>query len=49
MKNIISKVFVAATIVFTSATASFAQATATASATATIITPISISKTVDMN
>jgi hypothetical protein len=32
-----------------SATASFAQATASSSATATIVTPISITKTVDMN
>ena len=49
MKNISKVIVAAAVIVFGSATASFAQATATASATAVIITPISISKTVDMN
>ncbi len=49
MKNF-SKVIVAAAVsVFASATSSFAQASATASATATIVTPISIPKTVDMN
>jgi len=48
MKNI-SKVFAIASILIAGTTASFAQATATASASATIVTPIAISKTVDMN
>src|ERR1700734_1145333 len=48
MKNIIKAI--AATVVIAGfATSSFAQATATASASANIITPISIVKTVDMN
>ena len=48
MKNIIKAI--AATIVIAGfANTSFAQATATASASATIITPISIVKTTDMN
>jgi len=48
MKNI-SKVLVVAAIALVSANHSFAQATATASASATIITPITIVKNVDMN
>src|SRR3954462_564540 len=48
MKNI-TKVLAIASILIAGSTASFAQATATASASATIITPISITKTVDMN
>ena len=48
MKNII-KSLVIATAVLGFANSSFAQATATASASANIITPISIAKTVDMN
>ena len=48
MKNIVkSLVIVAASLAI--ANTSFAQATATASASATIITPISIVKTTDMN
>ena len=49
MKNISKVIVAAAILVAGSTTASFAQATATASATAVIITPIAISKTVDMN
>ncbi len=50
MKNIISKVIVAAAIIVgASSTASFAQATATASATANIITPITIALVTNMN
>jgi Domain of unknown function (DUF4402) len=48
MKNII-KAIVTAAVVLTISNNSFAQATATASASATIITPITIVKTVDMN
>ena len=48
MKNI-SKVIIAASISIFAANTSFAQASATASATAIIVTPITISKTVDMN
>ena len=48
MKNI-SKVLVIAAIAIVSANYSFAQATATAAASATIITPITIVKNVDMN
>src|SRR5437762_9349774 len=48
MKNL-TKVLAIASILIAGSTASFAQASATASASATIITPISISKTVDMN
>jgi hypothetical protein len=48
MKNI-TKIFATAAIIIAGTQVSFAQATATASASATIITPISISKTVDMN
>ncbi len=47
MKNIV-KIFATAAIIIAGTDASFAQATATASASATIITPISITKTVDM-
>ena len=48
MKNL-TKVLAIASILIAGSTASFAQATATASASATIVTPIAISKTVDMN
>ena len=48
MKNI-TKVLAIAAIAIVSANSSFAQATATAAASATIITPITIVKTVDMN
>ena len=48
MKNI-TKVFAIAALAIVSANSSFAQATATAAASATIITPITIAKTVDMN
>ena len=48
MKNI-AKSLVIAAIAIVSANSTFAQATATASASATIITPITIAKTVDMN
>ena len=48
MKNL-TKVLAIASIFIAGSTASFAQATATASASATIITPITIAKTVDMN
>jgi hypothetical protein len=48
MKNI-TKVFAIAALAIVSANSSFAQATATAAASATIITPITIVKTVDMN
>src|ERR1700744_3064583 len=48
MKNIV-KFFAPAAIIIAGTNASFAQASATASAPATIITPITISKTVDMN
>src|SRR5476651_2008266 len=47
--NTISKVLATVTAIIAFSTSSFAQATATASATATIITPISIVKNVDMN
>ena len=48
MKNM-KKVLVLAIVVLGFAASSFAQVTATASTTATIITPIAITKTVDMN
>lgn len=48
MKNIFKAIAVTAAVVAFS-NASFAQATATASCSANIITPISISKTTDMN
>jgi hypothetical protein len=48
MKNIV-KVLATAASVIAFSSASFAQATATASASATIITPITIVKNVDMN
>ncbi|MCD6010236.1 MAG: hypothetical protein K0Q79_98 [Flavipsychrobacter sp.] len=48
MKNIL-KTLAIATVAIVTANSSFAQATATASASANIITPITISKTVDMN
>ena len=49
MKNIVKVFAVAAIAIFANTTSSFAQASATASASATIITPISIAKTVDMD
>ncbi len=49
MKNITKAIIAAAVVVLGSTNISFAQASATASCAATIITPISISKTVDMN
>jgi len=50
MKNIISKVLVAAAIIVgASSTSSLAQATATASASANIITPITIALVTNMN
>jgi len=48
MKNIV-KVIATAAVVIAFTNSSFAQATATASASATIITPITIVKNVDMN
>ena len=48
MKNIFKSIAITA-VVIVSANSSFAQALATASASATIITPISIVKTIDMN
>ena len=48
MKNII-KAIATSVVLVAAANTSFAQASATASASATIITPISIVKTVDMN
>ena len=48
MKNM-KKVLVLAIVVLGFAASSFAQVTATASTTANIITPIAITKTVDMN
>lgn len=48
MKNL-TKLFVTAIVLLFFGAASFAQVTASASATATIITPIAIAKTVDMN
>ena len=48
MKNII-KAIATSVIVLAAANSSFAQATATASCSANIITPITITKTVDMN
>jgi hypothetical protein len=48
MKNL-TKYFALLLIVVVFSTNMFAQATATASTTATIVTPIGISKTVDMN
>lgn len=48
MKNF-TKVFAIAITMFGFATSSFAQETATATASATIVTPISIDKTIDMN
>ena len=48
MKNIF-KVLAASAIVIAASNSSFAQATATASCSANIITPITITKTVDMN
>src|ERR1700712_5355699 len=48
MKNIV-KFFATAAIIIAGTNASFAQATATAAASANIITPITIVKTIDMN
>src|SRR6202161_3210523 len=48
MKNLV-KAIVTAAVVLTATSSSFAQATATASCSANIITPITITKTVDMN
>ena len=48
MKNL-TKLFATAAIIIAASNVSFAQATATAAASATIITPITITKTVDMN
>jgi hypothetical protein len=48
MKNF-GKVILGAAIVLGFSNSSFAQSTATASASATIITPISITKTIDLN
>ena len=49
MKNIVKVIAVAAIVLGASSTSSFAQASATAAASANIITPITIVKTVDMN
>ena len=49
MKNIIKTIAASVIVLAAASTSSFAQATATASAAATIITPISITKNVDMN
>jgi hypothetical protein len=49
MKKIIASLGFAVAILSLAATSSFAQATASASSSATIVTPISISKTADMN
>ena len=48
MKNL-TKLFATAAIIIAGTNVSFAQATATAAASATIITPITITKTADMN
>jgi len=48
MKNLV-KAIVTVAVVLGCTSSSFAQATATAAASATIITPITITKTVDMN
>lgn len=49
MKNIVRLSAAALTIFFAASNEASAQATATASATAVIVTPISITKTADMN
>ena len=49
MKNIIKSITIATVAVIGFSNSSFAQATATASCSANIITPITITKTVDMN
>lgn len=49
MKSTFTKIFAAALVLLGSSVASLAQETATATATARIVTPISITKTVDMN
>jgi hypothetical protein len=48
MKNL-TKIFATGAIIIAGSNVSFAQATATAAASATIITPITITKTADMN
>jgi hypothetical protein len=48
MKNL-TRLFVTAIVLLSFGAASFAQVSATATATATIITPIAITKTIDMN
>lgn len=49
MKSTLTKIFAAAALLLGSSVAVMAQETATATATARIVTPISITKTVDMN
>ena len=49
MKNSIIKILAVVVFATLAVTSSFAQVTASATATATIVTPIAISKTVDMN
>ena len=49
MKNIIKAIAASVVVLGCASTSSFAQATATASCSANIITPITITKTVDMN
>ena len=49
MKNIAKVIAAAVVVLGSTSTGSFAQATATAAASATIITPITIVKNVDMN
>jgi len=49
MKNIIKSIAIASVAVIGFSNSTFAQATATASASANIITPISIVKNIDMN
>src|SRR5579872_3789960 len=49
MKNIIKSIAIASVAIIGFSNSTFAQATATASASANIITPISIVKNIDMN
>src|SRR5580698_2059233 len=49
MKNIVKVIAAAVVVLGCASTSSFAQASATASCSANIITPITITKTVDMN
>lgn len=49
MKTRISKLFALSVVMFAFTASMFGQASATATAAATIVTPISIAKTVDMN